>query len=115
MKHRYSFNLLLLLLIVGCSGNDYSPVDVEFAKSVKSGTPIAEIKAALGEPHPPTSLQQKRLDELVARMREPIRSNARQDQPLAWGNDSAFLAVIVNDQGIAWAVSWKSGSPRGSD
>lgn len=103
--------LLMSLLIVGCSSEkEYPPVDVEFAKAVKSGTPVSEITAALGEPHPPTARQQERISTLISRMREPTRSNAQQDETLAWGNDSAFLVAVVNDKGVAWALAWHSGS-----
>ena len=103
--------LLMSLAIVGCgSEKEYPPVDVELAKAFKSGTPVSEINAALGEPHPPTARQQEPLSALISRMREPTRSNAEQDEALAWGDDSAFLVAVVNEKGVAWALAWHSGS-----
>ena len=107
---RYRYLIVLLAsLILGCGQTEYPPVSSDLAREVKTGTPLAEVKKVLGEPHPPTSVQQKRLDQIVSRMREPTRSNAQRDKSLAWGNDNDFLVVKVNDKGIIWVKAWQSG------
>lgn len=109
-RHDYLV-VLLVSLVLGCGRTEYPPVSVDFARAVETGTPLAEVKKVLGEPHPPTSVQEKRLEEIVSRMRAPTRSNAQRDESLAWGNDNDFLAVKVNDNGIIWVKVWQSGQP----
>jgi hypothetical protein len=96
-------------LVLGCGRTEYPPISIDVAREVETGTPLAEVKKVLGEPHPPTSMQEKRLDEMVSRMLEPTRSKAQGDESLAWGNDNEFLVVKVNDQGIIWARVVHSG------
>jgi hypothetical protein len=101
-----SILLTLSLVVVGCQAQDYSPVS-SAAKEIKSGVPLDEIKKQLGEPHSPTSVQAKHLADTISNMPEPMRTNAQKDKSLAWGNDSAFFIVKVNDKGIAWVTSWR--------
>ena len=97
---------LFLFVVVGCQAQTYAPVS-PVAKEIKSGVLLDEIKKQLGEPHAPTSVQAKQLEETIARMPEPMRSNAQKDKSWAWGNDTAFFVVKVNDEGTAWVTSWR--------
>jgi hypothetical protein len=42
------------------------------------------------------------------KMRAEVRANAERDKTLAWGDDSNFLVVKVNDEGVAWVTAWRS-------
>lgn len=107
MVNQYCSLLLALgVFVIGCQSQTYSPVS-PVAKEIKSGTPLEEIKEQLGEPHAPTSLQARHVNDVVSKMPEPMRSNAQKDKSLAWGNDSAFFIVKVNDRGIAWVTAWR--------
>jgi hypothetical protein len=106
--------LVLLVGLCGCSQTVYPAIASDLAQGIKSGTPLSEIEKLLGEPHAPTSAQERSLSETLARMPDAIRKNAERDKSLAWGNDEAFLVVKVNAEGIAWATAWRSGSSRPS-
>lgn len=108
MLTRYSSILLCALLVAGCARPEYSPVSMDAARAVKSGTPLVEVVSALGEPHPPTPTQASHLEGVVSKMPALIRANAQQDKSLAWGNDTAFLVVKVNDQGVVWVTAMRS-------
>lgn len=106
MLTRYCSTLLILACaLMGCSRN-YPPVAAT-AKEIKSGVSLEEIKKQLGEPHSPTAAQAKQLADVISHMPEPMRTNAQKDKSLAWGNDSAYFVVKVNDKGIAWVTSWR--------
>ena len=108
---RYSFPLWIIasLLLLGCGSDaSYPPIDVEAAKSIKSGTPVAEIESLLGASHPATSTQAKQLQGVMSKMPDNIRANAEADTTIAWGDDSNFLVVKVNNEGIAWVTAWRS-------
>lgn len=98
--------LTLVMILLGCQAKNYPPVSPN-AKEIKSGVSLDEIKKQLGEPHPPTAAQAKLLATSISKMPEQLRSNAEQDQSLAWGNDSAFFVVKVNDRGVAWVTAWR--------
>jgi hypothetical protein len=100
--------LTVLLSCVGCSAS-YPSISADVAKGITSGTPLADIEGKLGTPHPPTSKQAKSMSDMVAQMPEPMRQNAGKDKVLAWGDDQSYFVATVNNQGIAWAVVWKSG------
>jgi hypothetical protein len=106
MLNRICSILALSLTVMGCQVKNYPPVS-SAAKEFKSGVSLDEITKKLGEPHAPTSAQAKQLADMIANMPEPMRSNAQKDQSLAWGNDSAFFVVKVNDKGIAWVTTWR--------
>jgi hypothetical protein len=106
MSNRYcSVLLVVCMCLAGCS-KSYAPVSTS-AKDIKSGVSLDEIKKQLGEPHAPSAAQAKQLEEVISHMPEPMRTNAQKDKSLAWGNDSAFFVVKVNDKGIAWVTSWR--------
>jgi len=42
------------------------------------------------------------------KMPAEVRANAERDETLAWGDDSNFLVVKVNDEGGAWVTAWRS-------
>jgi hypothetical protein len=105
-KRYLSIVLILLLAPVGCQTQSYPPVS-SAAKEIKSGVSLDEIKKQLGEPHTPTAVQAKQIADSISNMPEPMRTNAQKDKSLAWGNDSAFFIVKVNDKGIAWVTSWR--------
>lgn len=111
MRRHHYLIVVLGLPVLGCGRTEYPPVSVDLARAVQSGTPLVEVEKVLGEPHPPTAVQEKRLEKIVSKMREPTRSNAQQDESLAWGNDNDFLAVKVNDKGIMWVKVGQSGQP----
>ncbi len=107
MFNRFCSILLAVSLItLGCQAQSYAPVSPA-AKEIKSGVPLDEIKKQLGEPHAPTSVQAKQIAESISKMPEPMRTQAQNDRTLAWGNDSAFFVIKVNDKGIAWVTSWR--------
>ena len=62
----------------------------------------------VGEPHPATSTQAKQLEGVMGRMPAEVRANAKRDETLAWSDDSNFLVVKVNDEGVAWVMAWRS-------
>ena len=99
--------VLCLAFVVGC-GTTYPPVSMDVAKTVKSGTPLAEIESILGPSHAPTSTQLKQLEGVMSKMPPQVRANAERDRAVAWGDDNAFLVVKVNDEGIAWVTAWRS-------
>jgi hypothetical protein len=103
-----------LSLFVGCS-QPSEPVDRAIAQSIQSGTPLSEVEKKLGPPATPTSKQMAALRRTFDRMPDAIRDNAESDRALAWGNDKAFLAVVVNEEGTIWVTSthFGSGSPQG--
>ncbi len=70
--------------------------------------PLADITSLLGEPHPATSTQAKQLVGVMDKMPAEVRANAERDKTLAWGDDSNFLVVKVNDEGVAWVTAWRS-------
>ena len=100
------FVLTFSLVVLGCQAKDFPPVSTT-AKEFKSGVALDEITKKLGKPHAPTSTQAKQLTDIISKMPESMRSNAQKDQSLAWGNDSAFFVVKVNDKGIAWITGWR--------
>ena len=108
MPLRYLSLLLLTALVVGCAAKTYPSVSMDAAKAVKSGTPLDEVVKTLGEPHAPTSKQASSLNEVISKMPEPMRTNAKNDKSLAWGDDKDFLAVKVNDKGVVWVTTWAS-------
>ena len=95
-----------LVTMIGCA-REYAPISASVAKDIKSGVALAEIKKQLGEPHAPTSVQSQHIANVVKNMPEPMKSNAEKDRSLAWGNDSTFLVVKVNDKDIAWVTAWR--------
>ncbi len=101
---------MLVATLLGCGGVKHPSISMEVAKAVKSGTPLAEIKKLLGDPHAPTSSQANYLADTVSKMPEPIRTNATKDKSLAWGDDNGFLVAKVNDQDVVWVTAWRSGS-----
>ena len=107
MCSRKHWLVLCLTLMVGC-GSTYPPVSIDVAKTVKSGTPLVEIESLLGPSHAPTSIQMKQLEGVMSKMPPQVRANAERDRAVAWGDDSAFLVVKVNDEGIAWVTAWRS-------
>jgi hypothetical protein len=111
MLRPFLLMILLAAMAVGCTPKDYPAVDIDAAKAIQSGTPLEEITKSLGEPHPPTARQANHLENVVAKMPEQIRANAKKDKSLAWGNDAQFLVVKVNEKGVAWVTSWSSGNP----
>lgn len=100
--------VMLAALVIGCGAKTYPPVSREAAQAVKSGTPLEEVVKTLGEPHAPTSTQASHLNEIVSKMPEPMRGNAQKDKSLAWGDETSFLAVKVNDKGVVWVTTWRS-------
>ena len=101
--------LLVCVGLLGCGSTTYPPIaSIEAARAVKSGTPLADITSLLGEPHPATSTQAKQLVGVMDKMPAEVRANAERDKTLAWGNDSNFLVVKVNDEGVAWVTAWRS-------
>ena len=103
--------LVLFLALGGCGKSQPVPFSIEDAKTIKSGSPLSEINALLGEPHEPTSIQSNAIDSTIERMPPPMQANANNDRRLAWGTDDAFLVAVVNAQDVAWIVSWRAGSP----
>jgi len=96
-------------VLLGCGPAPiFPPVDIDAAKSIASGTPLADIERVLGESHPATSTQAKQLDEVMSRMPPEVRSRAQRDTTLAWGDDTNFLVVKVNAEGVAWVTAWRS-------
>jgi len=91
-----------------CRTSDASSVRNARGQAVKSGTPLADIISLLGEPHPATSTQAKQLEGVMDKMPAEVRANAERDETLAWGDDSNFLVVKVNDEGVAWVTAWRS-------
>ncbi len=67
-----------------------------------------DVTSLLGEPHPATSTQAKQLVGVMDKMPAEVRANAERDKTLAWGDDSNFLVVKVNDEGVAWVTAWRS-------
>lgn len=111
MRRRHPTTVLMLgfALLLGCGpGVTYPPVDIEAAKGIKSGTPLADIESLLGEAHPATSTQAKQLDGVMGKMPAGVRENAERDTTLAWGDDTNFLVVKVNQEGVAWVTAWRS-------
>lgn len=108
MHRRIFAGLLLVTLVVGCGPRAYPPISPEAAQTVKSGAALDEIVQSLGEPHAPTSKQARHISDVVAKMPEPMRTNAQKDKSLAWGDDKAFLVVKVNDKGTVWVTAWSS-------
>lgn len=106
MFSRFVCLLMLAMVVLGCQTKNYPPVSPA-AKDFRSGVSLDEIKKQLGEPHTPTAAQAQVLADSIAKMPEPMRSNAQKDKSLAWGNDSAFFVVKVNDQGVAWVTAWR--------
>ena len=104
---RYPWIIFVVALIVGC-GRTYPPISIDAAKGIKSGTPLAEIETVLGPSHPPTSTQEQQLDGVLSKMPPDVRANAERDRTVAWGDESDFLVVKVNDKGIAWVTAWRS-------
>ena len=99
-------------VLLGCGpAPTFPPVDIDAAKSIASGTPLADIERVLGESHPATSTQAKQLDEVMSRMPPEVRSRAQRDTTLAWGDDTNFLVVKVNAEGVAWVTAWRSRLP----
>lgn len=109
MIDRFVLAACLCSMIGGCASTDHAPISMDAARTIKSGTPLADIAKILGEPHAPTALQAAHLQDVVLKMPGPMQTNAAKDQSLAWGNDSGFLAVKVNDEGIAWVTALRSG------
>ena len=106
MFSRFCSILLALSVVVGCQGKNYAPVS-SAAKEFKPGVSLDDIKKQLGEPHSPSAEQSKHLTDTISHMPEQMRTNAQKDKSLAWGNDSAFFVVKVNDKGIAWVTGWR--------
>ncbi len=104
---RHCWIVLVVALAVGCA-KTYPAISIDAAKEIKSGTPLAEIESVLGPSHAPTSTQLRQLDGTMSRMPPDIRANAERDRAVAWGDDSSFLVVKVNDKGIAWVTAWHS-------
>lgn len=102
----YTLLFATCLFVSGCQAKSYAPAPAS-AKEIKSGVALEEIVKQLGEPHAPTSVQTKQIEEVISHMPEPMRTNAKGDKSLAWGNDTAFFVVKVNDKGIAWVTSWR--------
>jgi hypothetical protein len=102
--------MVLIAATVGCGGADlnFPPISIEAAKLIKSGTPLAEIEATLGPSHPATAVQEQHLEGVLSKMPPEIRANAERDRSLAWGDNTEFLVVKVNDVGIAWVTAWRS-------
>lgn len=102
--------MVLIALALGCGEAEvnYPPISIEAAKVIKSGTPLTEIEATLGQSHPATAAQEQQLDGVLAKMPPEIRANAERDRSLAWGDNTEFLVVKVNDAGVAWVTSWRS-------
>ena len=94
------------VLTLGCA-REYIPISAAVAKEIKSGVPLDDIKKQLGEPHTPTAAQLAHIANVVKNMPEPMKSNAEKDRSLAWGNDSTFLVVKVNEKNIAWVTAWR--------
>lgn len=103
--------LVLFLALLGCGKPQATPISIDDAKAIKSGSSLSDVNAVLGEPHEPTSIQMNAIESTIARMPPAMKANADKDRRLAWGNDDAFLVAVVNDQDVAWVVSWQSGSP----
>jgi hypothetical protein len=103
--------IVLLVFLVGCGQSQPTAISIEDAKTIKSGSSLSEVNAVLGEPHEPTSIQSNAIDSTIARMPPPMQANANNDRRFAWGTDDAFLVAVVNDQDVAWIVSWQAGSP----
>lgn len=104
------WQVLLVAAVLGCGASEetFPPVDVEAAKSIQSGTPLADIEAKLGASHPATTVQEKQLDGVLEKMPPEIRANAERDRSVAWGDNTEFLVVKVNDAGVAWVTAWRS-------
>ena len=102
--------VVLMAVSLGCSAAEvnYPPISIEAAKAIKSGTALVDIEAALGEAHPATATQEQQLEGVLAKMPPEVRANAERDRSLAWGDNSEFLVVKVNDAGVAWVTSWRS-------
>ena len=49
---------------------------------------VDEIVQSLGEPHKPTSKQARHISDIIAKMPEPMRTNAQKEKSLAWGDDN---------------------------
>ncbi len=93
--------------LLGCSAKEYPAISAADAKQIKAGGSLSDIETKLGAPHSPTATQAKHLADVVSKMPEPMRANAEKDKSLAWGNDSTFLVVKVNDKGVAWVTAWR--------
>lgn len=89
-----SLPIVLLLVLVGSGQAQPTPISIEDAKAIKSGSSLSEVNAVLGEPHEPTSIQ----------------ANAKNDRRFDWGTDDSFFVAVVNEQDVAWVVSWHAGS-----
>lgn len=107
MIAKYHWMILAAALMVGC-GQTYPAISIDAAKEIKSGTPLAEIESLLGQSHTPTSKQLRQLDGVLSKMSPNVRRNAERDRAVAWGDESDFLVVRVNDKGIAWVIAWRS-------
>ena len=106
-----SLPIVLLLVLVGCGQSQPTPISIEDAKAIKSGSSLSEVNAVLGEPHEPTSIQANAIESTISRMPAPMQANAKSDRRFAWGTDDAFFVAVVNQQDVAWVVSWHAGSP----
>ena len=80
---RTSAVALTLALALGC-GAEYPTTAADAGKGITSGTPLAEIEAVLGEPHPPTPTQAKQIEGVMAKMPPAVWGNAGRDKSLAW-------------------------------
>ena len=101
---------LLFCSVIGCSEKRWSAIPVDAAQQIKSGTTLSEINQKLGEPHEPTPAQTKAIEGTIERMPPQVQANARKHRHLAWGTDETFFVAVVNEEDVAWAVSWHSHS-----
>jgi hypothetical protein len=97
------------VILSGCPAKvEFEPITQEVAKTLKSGTPLKDLKQVLGEPHSPSGVQSKGLSKMIEQMPEPMRTNATNDKSVAWGNDQGYVAGKMNDQEVVWVITWSA-------
>lgn len=93
-----------LLVLSGCNGN--TAIDVsranELIRNGDSGETVSidVLIKEFGEPNSITSAQRKRLKEFHERINLRGAPERNYDNAKVWGNNTAFVVVFTNDDGI---------------